>query len=240
MCTINLRIALNARLEHFRQLVTAYVARVLLGKKMLVQHAQHALQVSLAVVKQIPHVKSARKVFTKTKQEHRTVCPAYPEDTKIVQEQLVAKSVPKIRHRRSQTVLHPVILVPQEELQKTGVLCVRNVWRGSLKTQRPVGKRRVRFVPLATTRIHQTCKRVSSAQLVMLNRLRSKRRALNAVPVNSMMLPVRFVAKRVAIQRTLVEREETAVASIVQLDGRPKTAVRNVSRAARVRLALGA
>ena len=34
-------------------------------------------------------------------------------------------------------------------------------------------------------------------------------------------------------------KEETAVASIVQLDGPPKTAVRNVSRAARVRLALG-
>jgi hypothetical protein len=39
VCTINLRIALNVRLEHFRQLVTAYVACVLLGKKKLVQHA---------------------------------------------------------------------------------------------------------------------------------------------------------------------------------------------------------
>jgi hypothetical protein len=101
VCTINLRIALNVRLEHFRQLVTAYVTRVLLGKKMLVQHAQHALQVSLAVVKQIPHVKSARKVFIKTSQESRTVCPAYPEGTKIVQEWLVVKSAPKIRHHRS-------------------------------------------------------------------------------------------------------------------------------------------
>jgi hypothetical protein len=239
VCTINLKIALNVRLEHSRQLVTAYVARVLLGKKMLVQHAQHAFQVSLAAVKQIPHVKIARKVFTKTKQEHRTVCPAYPENTKIVQEQLVAKSVPKIRHRRSQTVLHLVILVPQEKLQKTGVLCVRNVWPGSLKTQRPVVKRCVPFVSPAPTRIHQTCRRASSAQLAMHNRLRNKRRALNAAPVNSTMLPVRFVAKCVSNQRTLMEREETAVASIVRLDGRPKTAVRNVSRAARVRLALG-
>ena len=41
------------------------------------------------------------------------------------------------------------------------------------------------------------------------------------------------------MRRSLVKKEETAVASIVQLDGRPETAVRNVSRAARVRLALG-
>ena len=116
---------------------------------------------------------------------------------------------------------------------------VRNAWPGNLK--KPPAQAKI-FVPLvhrAITRTRQTWTRASSAQLAMLNLLRNKRRALNAAPVNSMMLPVRFVAKRVAIQRTLVEREETAVASIVQLDGRPKTAVRNVSRAARVRLALG-
>ena len=87
--------------------------------------------------------------------------------------------------------------------------------------------------------MRQTCKRVSSAQLVMLNRLRNKRRALNAAPVNSMMLPVRFVVQRVHIRLTLMEKEETAVASIAQLVGCPKTAVRNVSRAVRARLALG-
>ena len=38
---------------------------------------------------------------------------------------------------------------------------------------------------------------------------------------------------------TLVEKEETAVASIAQLVGRPKTAVRNVPCAARARLAWG-
>jgi len=72
----------------------------------------------------------------------------------------------------------------------------------------------------------------------MLNLLRNKRRALNAALVNSTMLPVRFVVHCVQIRHTLVAKEEKAVASIVQLDGRPTTAVRNVSRAARVRLAL--
>ena len=39
------------------------------------------------------------------------------------------------------------------------------------------------------------------------------------------------------MQRTLGGKEETAVASIVQRVGRPTTAVRNVSRVVRVRLA---
>jgi hypothetical protein len=41
------------------------------------------------------------------------------------------------------------------------------------------------------------------------------------------------------MRRTLAEKEETAVALIVQLVGRPKTAVQNVPRVVRVRLALG-
>ena len=41
------------------------------------------------------------------------------------------------------------------------------------------------------------------------------------------------------MRRTLVEKGEAAVALIAQLVGRPKTAVRNVSCAVRVRLALG-
>ena len=81
--------------------------------------------------------------------------------------------------------------------------------------------------------------RVLIVPLVLVKVTQGKRRAFPAVPVNSTMLPVRFVAKCVSNQRTLMEREETAVASIVRLDGRPKMAVRNVSRAARVRLALG-
>ena len=99
--TTSLQIVLNVLLENFQPLVTVYATHALLEKKMLVQHAQHALQVNSVVAKQILHVKIARKVFTKTKQEHRTVCPAYQEDTKIVQEWLVVKSAPKIRHHRS-------------------------------------------------------------------------------------------------------------------------------------------
>ena len=41
------------------------------------------------------------------------------------------------------------------------------------------------------------------------------------------------------MRRTLVGKEETAVASIAQPVGRPKTAVQNVSCAVRVRLAWG-
>ena len=41
------------------------------------------------------------------------------------------------------------------------------------------------------------------------------------------------------MRRTLVEKGEAAVALIAQLVGRPKTAVRNVPRAVRERLALG-
>ena len=127
-------------LENSQPLATVYATHALLEKKMLVQHAQHALQVNSVVAKQVLHVKIARKVFTKTSQESRTVCPAYQEDTKIVQEWLDVKSAPKIRHHQAQTVLHPVILVPRVEQQETGVSCVRNAWLGSLKTQRPVVK----------------------------------------------------------------------------------------------------
>ena len=186
----SLKIVLVAKLENFRPQATVCVTYALLEQNDLVHLAKHALPVNLAVAKQIPRVKIARKVFIKTSQESRTVCPAYQENTKIVQERLDVKSAPKIRPHRPQTVLHPVILVPRVEQQETGVSCVRNAWLGSLKTQRPVLKRRVPFVPPAPTRIHQTCQRASSAQLAMHNRLRNKRRALNAVPVNSTMLQV--------------------------------------------------
>ena len=73
----------------------------------------------------------------------------------------------------------------------------------------------------------------------MLNRLQDKRRALNAAPVNSKMLPVRFIVHCVQIRRTLVKKEETVVVLIAQLVGHLKMAVRNVSRVVRVRLAMG-
>ena len=84
------------------------------------------------------------------------------------------------------------VVLPKKEVRNAPI-----VWRGNTKKPRAQVKRFVLIVHRATTRIHQTCRRVSSAQWVMLNRLRNKRRALNAAPVNSKMLPVRFVAKHV-------------------------------------------
>ena len=76
--------------------------------------------------------------------------------------------------------------------------------------------------------------------LAVITKMKSRRhRALNAAPVNSMMLPVQFVANLVSIQRTLVAKEETAVALIAQLVGRPKTAVPNALCVALERTALG-
>mgnify|MGYP006121309891 CR=1 FL=1 len=77
------------------------------------------------------------------------------------------------------------------------------------------------------------------APLVSVKVIQGRRRALNAVPVNSTTWRVLLVANCVSIQRTLVAKEETAVALIAQLVGRPKTAVLNVLRAVRARLALG-
>jgi len=77
------------------------------------------------------------------------------------------------------------------------------------------------------------------APLVLVKVIQDKLRAFLAVPVNSTMLQGLIVAKCVSIRRTLVAKKETAVASIVQSVGRPKKAVRNVSRAVPVRLALG-
>jgi hypothetical protein len=113
------------------------------------------------------------------------------------------------------------------------------VWPGNMKKTRPRVKRVVPLVHRVITRTRQTCQRVNNAHVGMLNRRLSKRRVLNAAPVNSMTFWVLFGASRVQIRRTLVKKEETAAASIVQVVGRPTTAVRNVSRAVRERLALG-
>ena len=80
--------------------------------------------------------------------------------------------------------------------------------------------------------------RVSDAPLVLVKVIQDKLRASHAAPVSSTMLRVLLVANCVSIRRTLVKREETAVASIAQPVGRPKTAVRNAWRAARGRLVL--
>ena len=78
---------------------------------------------------------------------------------------------------------------------------------------------------------------VNSVQVDLVKAIMDKLRVSNAAPVNSTMLPVRSIVHCVQIRRTLVTREETAVASIVQLVGLRRTAVRNVSRVVRARLA---
>jgi hypothetical protein len=65
-----------------------------------------------------------------------------------------------------------------------------------------------------------------------------KDRVCPAVPVNLTMLPVRVVVQSVQIRRTLVTKEETALASIVPRGGRPPVAVPNAKRAVRGRSAM--
>ena len=78
---------------------------------------------------------------------------------------------------------------------------------------------------------------VNNVQVDLVKATKDKLRVSNAAPVNSTMLRVLLFAKHVSIRHTLVTNEETAVASIAQPVGRPKTAVPNVSRVVRVRLA---
>ena len=72
--TTSLKIVLIVKLENFRRQATVCATHVLLERNNVVHLAKHALPVNLAAVKQIPSVKAARKVFTKTSQEHRTAC----------------------------------------------------------------------------------------------------------------------------------------------------------------------
>ena len=65
----------------------------------------------------------------------------------------------------------------------------------------------------------------------MLNRRPNKRRALNAVPVNSMVMLVWLPVNRARKTRITATKEETALALIVLRDGRPPLAVPNAKRA---------
>jgi len=67
----------------------------------------------------------------------------------------------------------------------------------------------------------------------MPNRLPGKRRALNAVPVNSMVMLVWLHVNSVRKIRITATKEETALASIVPRGGRPPAAVPNAKRAVR-------
>jgi hypothetical protein len=171
----------------------------------------------------------AHLVITKTRMASRIALGAFPGSTKMKKARVRVKNALKTRHQPIATVPHHVAFVGRAEQHAKEACLVRNVWPGNLKKPQARTKRFVSRVHRAITQTIQTRQmRASSAQLGMLNRRLGKRRALNAAPVNSMMLSARSVVHCVRIRRTLVEKEETAVASIVQLVGLPKTAVRNV------------
>ena len=101
--TTSLKIVLIVKLENFRRQATVCATHVLLENNNLVHLAKHALPVNLAAVKQIPSVKAARKVFTKTSQEHRTACLVCPVNFKF---QVVNRLV--INVQRTQQVKAPI------------------------------------------------------------------------------------------------------------------------------------
>ena len=77
-----------------------------------------------------------------------------------------------------------------------------------------------------TLRVKQV---VSTAQVVLVKAIEDNRLVLSAVPVNSTMLLVLLSANRVLKTRITAAKEETAVASIAPMDGRPTVkAVRSV------------
>ena len=80
--------------------------------------------------------------------------------------------------------------------------------------------------------------RASNAQVDMPNRPPGKRRALNAVLVNSMVILGWLHVNRARKTRITATKEETALASIVSRDGRPPVAVPNAKRAVRGRSAM--
>jgi hypothetical protein len=78
-----------------------------------------------------------------------------------------------------------LVVLPSMEVLRAPI-----VGPGNTKKPRARVKRSVAVVRQAITRTLQTCQHASNAHLGMLNRLLEKRRALNAVLVNSTMLLV--------------------------------------------------
>jgi len=162
---------------------------------------------------------------------------AFQERTRTKQERHRVNNAQKMKKAKT-PVRRNAILVRKVDLPWQEVHRAPIVWPANLK-KRQTTKRFVPPVHRAITRTRQTWTRASNAHLGMPNRLQDKRRALNAAPVNSKMLPVRFIVHCVQIRPTLVKKEETVVVLIAQLVGHLKMAVRNVSRVVRVRLAMG-
>ena len=112
------------------------------------------------------------------------------------------------------------------------------VWPANLKKRQTRTKRFVLLVYRAITRTRQTWPRASNVHVGMPNLLPGKRRALNAVLANSMVMLVWLHVNSVRKIRITATKEETALASIVQLVGCPPVAVSNAKRAVRGRSAM--
>jgi hypothetical protein len=179
----------------------------------------------------------AQLVITKATMVYRIAWGVFLGSTKIKKVRLVVQVAWKTRHRPIVNAKLLVTLVVRGGQHEMEACLVRNVWPGNSKNPQARAEWIVPFVYPASTRTFQTCHRASSAHVGMRNRLQNKRRALNAAPVNSMTMLVRFVANYVSIQRTLVTKEETRVVSIAQWGGRPQKAVQNVRRAMLAHLA---
>ena len=79
--------------------------------------------------------------------------------------------------------------------------------------------------------------RVLDAQLVSAKAMKVKLPAFHVARVNLITLLVQWHANRVQRRRTLVKKEETAVAQLAPRDGRPLLAVQHAKRAVRGRSA---
>ncbi len=82
MHTINFRIVLNVGTENLPRQAIVSVTRAVLEKNKWALHAKNVVRVDLVRVKPISHALTAPKDFTKSKQEHRTVCHVCPANFK--------------------------------------------------------------------------------------------------------------------------------------------------------------
>ena len=145
------------------------------------------------------------------------------------------KIAPKTRQQPIANVPHHVTLAVRAEQHQTEACLVRNVWLANSKKRQTRTKKFVPLVRRAITRTRQTWTRASNVHVGMPNRRPNKRRALNAVLVNSMVMLVWLHVNRARKTRITGTKGETALASIVPWGGRPPVAVPNAKRAVRGR-----
>ena len=123
MHTIDLGIVLSASPENLPCPAIVSVTRVLLEKNKWALHANNVVRVDLVRVKPILDALTAPKVFTKSKQEHRTVCHVCPANFKSSR---VNRLVTRARRKHLAKV--PMLLdVHHVILAKNRSRAVRNV-----------------------------------------------------------------------------------------------------------------